>query len=477
MTRRVSNLVCLVLLATPFMSMLTHHASAQGTGAETTIAPAGLQGGVPPDFTPDEALGMDQIQSLAKTLNSVVDNSNSFATDSGLTSAIGDLGKQGDKLTKLAKGIDEFDQPLSKANLKRLAGAFGRDKAGQVRAFQKQIGEIGERVKVLEFAAWVMTVLDPASKAAGSAAAGDIRGALLNVASGICKWTVTTAAGAAGAAAGSLVLPGGGTLVGGAAAATAADKLYETYMTPLVHSMNQTLVNLKAMEQLNEERLNSAYGGIAGAKFKVWLEAYLRGDMSGPEFMALMKPHWDDVRKRNAELAKQREKDRTTIVDALRKIEADQPDIRELTDGFEKGTLGRDGQLRLLKSLQQAYGEQCKDRLSREYVRDQLIALDHAKLLQVLSRIKAKTPPDLMSCLCPAGHWYSPGPAGPCTIIGPLGGQFWRSFESDPEVWERCLGSNPVFQKKDEAGNITSPGIRIDEYIAGKRVVEDLKKQ
>ena len=477
MTKPVSCLACLVLLATLLLLMPPPHASGQSPGGQTGTTPAGLQGAEPNDLTPDEMRGMEQIQSLAKAFDGALGQLNPIATDSGLTSALGDLGKQGDKLAKLARGFDEFGHPISNFDMKRIAGAFGRDKAGQAKAFQKYIGEVGERLGRLQLAAKAMTVLDPAFKAAGSAAAGDIRGALLNVASGICKWTVTTAAGAAGAAAGSLVLPGGGTLLGGAAAASAADRLYEAYMTPLVHSMNQTLVNLKAMEQLNEERLNAAYGGVAGAKFKGWLEAYLRGDMSGPEFMALMKPHWDDVRKRNAELAAQRERDRTTIVGALRKIEADQPDIKELTDGFEKGTLDRDGQLKLLQSLQRAYGEQCKDKLSREYVRDQLRALDHAKLLKVLSRIQTKTPPDLLSCLCPAGHWYSPGPGGPCSIIGPLGGQFWRPFESDADVWDRCLGKNPIFQKKDEAGSITSPGIRIDEYIAGKRVVEDLKKQ
>lgn len=70
-----------------------------------------------------------------------------------------------------------------------------------------------------------------------------------------------------------------------------------------------------------------------------------------------------------------------------------------------------------------------------------LSKLDHAKLEQVAGRLGVEASPDLYECLCPRadGFHYNPGPNGPCKRIGPLGGESWRSFSSDPENWERCL--------------------------------------
>ena len=145
MTKPVSHLACLVPLATLLLLMPPLHASARVPADKQVPRLPELQGAEPNDLTPDEARGMEQIQSLAKAFDGALGQLNPIMTDSGLTSALGDLGKQGDKLAKLARGLDEFGHPISNFNMKRIAGAFGRDKAGQAKAFQKYIGEVGER--------------------------------------------------------------------------------------------------------------------------------------------------------------------------------------------------------------------------------------------------------------------------------------------------------------------------------------------
>lgn len=465
-----------------FMSLLAIPAPSALAQTVAPQVPAITYQGPEPDaldLSPEETTGLKEVQSLSHRITNVLNEVNPFATDSGLAHVISDLEKHGRNLENFAKQVDEFGNRISNNNIKRLAGVVGRDKMGQVKELQKKASELSDFFKKYRGLADVVTYLDPGSKALGALSAGDVSGALLKVVSGACKITITGLAATAGAVGGTAVLgPGGGTLVGGAIAGSAADKLYESYVTPVFESMNQTIVNLKATEQLNMDRLNSAYGGVAGAKFKDWLQQYLRGDMSGPEFMALMKPHWDEIRQRNAELAKKRAEDRDLVVAALRRIESKQPDIKKLTDEFENAKLDRSGQIKLLKVLQQEYGQSCKDKLSREYVRDQLKSLDHAKLLQVLSRTNSALPPDLMSCLCPAGHWYAPGPNGPCaTLTHAYVTPVWAQFDSDLGVWEKCMAKYPIFVEKDQAGKIVFPGIRIDEYIAGKRVLKEIKNK
>lgn len=124
--------------------------------------------------------------------------------------------------------------------------------------------------------------------------------------------------------------------------------------------------------------------------------------------------------------------------------------------------------------------------LAREVMRDWRAGLNREKIVKVMESARLKPPRAFYQCLCRnysitgTGVGYHPAPGGDCQNTKPCKGGNWgcvaHEFPRSSAAWEKCLAEHRLQVEKDEKARIVDPGIRIDEYFAGQKVIRELKR-
>ncbi len=492
MTRRTRLFAVALLISSGLTSTVWPHAAMAQSMFAAPAAQANQE-----ELTRAELDTLKSAQDMVDATDEMLESLNPIASNAGVGELISRLEAHRNELANLANGLDPQGNKLSTAAIKRILrdkGAIaGGDLAKQASTWRKATYDRLKDLSRLRHLPTLMNVVDPGSKVLGAWAGGDVAGALLQLTSGVCKAAVVGIAVGAVAGTGAVTIPVG---IAAAGAAFGSEYLYVKYVEPLFGDMNDTIVYLKTMDRMINEKVLNSYSDIknaSGVSVTDKLRQYMEGKISDTELKNFIAPLRPTMDQRNAQLQAKQSEDKKKVVAALRSIASDNPDLMALTDSYEKGTLDHRGEAQLLQALQEEYGEGCRQQVSTNYVRSWLAKLDAKKLQSVTAKENPEAMTGIYGCLCQqygsvgTSVFYHPDtygpynerymcqhPGDPCVVDG-VGGCGRVPFPTDEDAWNYCLGENLLYPTLDENGNATpGTGIRLDEYLAGKLTVKKI---
>lgn len=518
-----SAILCLALLG-PALGV----AQAQSTSSDGGQPPSGTIAGEQspptpgPGISPDES-ALDQalielakiaVARLADLQSHMPDleDANGPASNSGLSTLFDNILEQRKQLENFVNGVDQYGNKLSITKLKRLAGATGANKALQLRQAQDAARALGARLSALPNyvanVSLIANILDPGAKVMGAAAADDGISVAMQSLSGTCKAFVTAGAAKLGGAAGSTVgiyaasllglgagattVMSGGTLILGAAAfAGLADLGYEGTVGALFAGLDALVTGIAQQENVRYREFQEQYGDLAtmgGVPYSDFLKGFLAGTLKEKDFRIATEMVREKVRRRQAELLAERNRKwdaaRPGLIEGLRKLEQSSPALKPAIDKFASGKMNANEKRLFLVDLQRAKASSCSGQLPREVMRDRLTRLTYPQLQKTLQSARISPGRGFYDCLCEyysiAGNGirYSPDEGGDCKNADPCKGGNWGcasyDFPETGEAWERCLAANPLHLKNAGKSQTGNAEIRIDEYLAGKDVIQNI---
>lgn len=450
-------------------------------GTPKTIAPK--KGVLHPTTDPTSRPMPKQLKEAINLSEAVLEAANKTFTNSGLQNLVVNIVEENHNALKMVaqqKFPDGSPIP-AKVFEKIITGFSDNSKNGA------QLVEVGKKLvadnKIIANRIWLLnkgaTLTGPAAKVLGFLSEDDVDGAAWKTVDQGCKWGTVTVATVIVAGSN----PVGWGVVAAAGAAFATATAYDHFISPIIdkYAVYRGYISFrkKTLGKKIEKLCSRIKSPHDRDRFRFLLESYIDTNISEQKFRRGIEPFKKEISQAIQEEKSKRQK----IVSKLRNLETKQPHLKPLIDDFEKGRLLAQGQARLLLALQREVG-QCNEKLSTEHVRASLSRLSHKKVLKVFKTVGLEVPKSFYDCLCGAyshpGVGYSYTPNGKCGNFPCQGGNWGIScmpFPKFQHAWDNCMASNFMFVKKDQNGKILDPGIRIDEYIAGKRILQAIAKE